>query len=57
MHSICNFKYSVPTKIHITFHNGCNYDYNFIKKELLEEFEKKLLVQENTETHITLPFK
>ena len=42
MHSICNCKYSVPTKIHINFHNGCNYDYSFIKKELPEEFEKKI---------------
>ena len=33
-HSICNWKYSVPKKIPIVFHNGSNYDYHFITKEL-----------------------
>ena len=37
-HSICNLKYSVPKKIPILFHNGSNYDYHFIIKELTEEF-------------------
>ena len=37
-HSICKFKYSVPKKIPIVFHNGSNYDYHFIIKELAEEF-------------------
>ena len=32
-HSICNLKYSVPKQIPIAFHNGCNYDHNFITKE------------------------
>ena len=32
-HSICNLNYSVHKKI-ITFHNGSNYDYHFIIKEL-----------------------
>ena len=27
-HSIYNFKYSVPKKIPIAFHNGSNYDYH-----------------------------
>ena len=35
-HSICNLKYSVPEKIPIVFHNGSNYDYHFIIKELAE---------------------
>ena len=39
-HSICNLKYSVPKKIPIVFHNGSNYDYNFIIKEVAEEFKK-----------------
>ena len=43
-HSICNSKYSVPRKIPIAFHNGFDYDYNFIVKELAEEFENYLLV-------------
>ena len=33
-HSICNWKYSVPKKIPIVFHNGSNYDYHFITIEL-----------------------
>ena len=38
-HSICNLKYSVP-KIPIVFHNGSNYGYYFIIKELAEKFKK-----------------
>ena len=44
-------------KIHIAFHNGCNYDYHFIIKELAEEFEKQFTyLGENTEKYITFPF-
>ena len=39
-HSICNLKYSVPKKVPVVFHNGSNYDYHFIIKELVEEFKK-----------------
>ena len=53
-HSICNFKYSVPKKTPIAFHNGSNYDYHFIKKELAEEFKKQFTcLGENTEKYIT----
>ena len=39
------FKNNVPKKILITFHNGSNYDYHFIIKELAEKiFKKNLLV-------------
>ena len=31
---ICNLKYHVPKKMLILFHNGSNYDYHFIIKEL-----------------------
>ena len=37
-HSICNLKYSVPKRFPTVFHNVSNYDYNFIIKELAEEF-------------------
>ena len=48
-HGICNLKYSVPEKIPIAFHNGFNYDYDFIIKELAEEFEKQFTcLGENT---------
>ena len=39
-HSICNLKYSVSKKMPIVFHNGSNYDYHFIIKELAKEFKK-----------------
>ena len=38
---MCDLKYSVPKKIPIAFHNGSNYDYHFIIKELAEEFQKQ----------------
>ena len=36
VHSICNWKYSMPKDIYIVFHNGSNYDYHFIITELVE---------------------
>ena len=41
VHNICNLKYNVPKNIPIVFHNGSNYDYHFIIKELAEEFQKQ----------------
>ena len=38
-HSICNLHYKVPQKIPVKFHNGSKYDYQFIIKELVEEFK------------------
>ena len=46
-HSICNLKYSVSEKIPKAFHNGSNYDYHFIIKELAKE------LGENTEKYIS----
>ena len=40
-HGICNLNYSVPKKIPVVFHNGSNYDYHFIMKELAEKFKKQ----------------
>ena len=42
-HSICNLKYCAPKKIVIAFHNGFNYDYHFIKKELVDKFKKQFI--------------
>ena len=42
VHSICNLNYSVPKKIPIVFHNGSNYDYHIVIKELAEKFKKHL---------------
>ena len=38
VNNICYLKNSVPKKIPITLHDGSNYDYQFIIKELAEEF-------------------
>ena len=40
-YSICNLKYIIPKKIYLAFCNGSNYDYDFIIKELAEEFRKQ----------------
>ena len=54
LRSLCNLKCSVPKKISIAFHNGLNYDYHFIIKELAEEFKKPFTcLAENTEKYIT----
>ena len=53
-HSICNLKYNVPKKIPVVFHDGPNYDYHFIIKELAEELKKLFTcLGENTEKYIT----
>ena len=53
-HGIYNSKDSVPKKIPRVFHNGSNYDYHFIIKELAEKFKKQFTcLGENTEKYIT----
>ena len=57
--SIYNLKYSVPKKIWIVSHNGSNYDYHFVKKELEEELKKDTCLGENTDKYIafTVPIE
>ena len=38
-HNICSLRYKIPKEIPIVFHNGSTYDYHFIIKELVKEFE------------------
>ena len=38
-HRICNLKYNVPKEVPIVFRNGSHYDYHFIIKELVREFQ------------------
>ena len=53
-HSICNLHYKVPQEIPVKFHNGSEYDYHFIIKELAEEFKGEFeCLGENTENYIT----
>ena len=40
---ICNLEYSVPKETPMVFHNGSNYDYRFIIKELGEESDSLLV--------------
>ena len=52
LHSIFNFKKSIPIKITVIFHTmiGSNYDYHFITKELAEELKRQFTYSgENTE--------
>ena len=41
-HSVCNLKFYLPKEISVVFHNGSNYDYHFIIKELANEFKGQL---------------
>ena len=53
-HNIWNLRYKVPKEIPVVFHNGSIYDYHFIIKELVKEFEGNFeCLGENTEEHIT----
>ena len=38
-HNICNLRYEVPREVPVVFHNGSTYDYHFIIKELVKEFD------------------
>ena len=53
-HNICNLRYKGPKEIPAVFHNGSTYDYHFIIKELVKEFEGNFeCLGENTEKYIT----
>ena len=47
-------RYKIPKEIPVVFHNGSTYDYHFIIKELVKEFDGNFeCLGENTEKHIT----
>ena len=53
-HNICNLRYKVPKEIPVVFHNGSTYDYHFIIKVLVKEFNGNFdCLGENTEKYIT----
>ena len=53
-HSICNLRFNIPIEIPVVFHNGSNYDYHFVIKQLANEFEGKFgCLGENTEKYKT----
>ena len=53
-HNICNLRYKVPKEIPVVFHNDSTYDYHFIIKELVKEFDGSFnCLGKNTEKYIT----
>ena len=53
-HNICNLRYKLPKEIPVVFHNGSTYDYHFIIRELVKEFEGNFdCLGEDTEKYIT----
>ena len=53
-HNICNLRYKVPREIPVVSHNGSIYDYHFIIKELVKEFDGNFeCLDENAEKYIT----
>ena len=56
-HTICNLRVNVPNEISAVCPNGSNYDYNFIIKELPNEFKGQYeCLGENTEKYKTFSF-
>ena len=59
-HSICNLKFNVPNEIPALFHNGSDYDYHFVIKELANDFDGQLeCLWENKEKYkaFSVPIK
>ena len=53
-HNTCNLRYKIPKNIPVIFHNGSTYDYHFIIRELVKEFEGNFeCLEESTEKYIT----
>ena len=53
-HNMCNLRYKIPKEIPIVFRNGSTYDYHFIIKELVKEFDGNFeCLGENTKKYIT----
>ena len=52
--NICNLRYKIPKEVPVVFHNDSTYDYHFIIKELVEEFEGNFeCLGENTKKYLT----
>ena len=55
-HKKCNMNHKISRNIPAVCHNGSTYDYHFIIKELVKEFEGELeCLGENTGKYITFP--
>ena len=53
-HRICNLRFNVPYEIPVIFHNGSNYGYHFIIKELGMSLRVNLNVLGKTQKSIKL---
>ena len=52
--NICNLRYKISKEISVVFHNRSTYDYHFIIKESVKEFDGNFeCLGENTEKYIT----
>ena len=52
-YTVCNLRYEILKEIPVVFHNGSIYDYHFIIKELVKEFDGNLeCLGENTKKYI-----
>ena len=57
-HSICNLRFDKPIAVSVVFHNGSNYDYHFIMKELVYEFKSQFeYLRGNTEKYQVFQFQ
>ena len=57
-HNICNLRYKIFKEIPVVFHNGSTYDYHFIIKELVKEFDGNFeCLGENTEKYINFQYQ
>ena len=59
-HSICNLRYETQREIPVVLHNGSNYDFHIIIKELAKEFRTDVkCLGENTEKYVSfsIPLK
>ena len=53
-HKMCNLMYNTPREISVIFHNGSSYDYHFIIKRLVEEFDEDFeCLGDNKEKYVT----
>ena len=53
-HNMCNVRYKIPKEIPIVFHNESTYDYHFIIKELVKDFDGNFeCLGETTEKYLT----
>ena len=52
-HIICKLKFNFPNEIPVFFHNGSNYDYHFIIKEVFP-FQQKQKLQKQIKIEMKL---